>query len=458
MHLCRYLVLHRLEHGGWLAINGLSGAVDLLDDSTREKLEAVATGAGLRCDPELVARLRQRSYLFDGPEDEERLLLAMWERHRKRARERPLRFALCPTHGCNLACRYCFEGEITSKPSPALGDDAVAAAFHAMERIGAGDPGRKLEVSLFGGEPLLPSTGRAVRRILQEAESRGMSVVVVTNGTELASAYGDLLERFRRVFNHFQVTIDGPPHIHDMRRPFRSGRGSYQAIVDGVDLLLRLGLNVALRVNLDGHNVRHLPELAEIIVRRGWAGRNNLRCVLAPVADHLGSSGYPDLLPEDALVRELADVIAASEAVRRLFSMDLFRSAQHIGSVLGLTGVKAQPMFRYCEANGLNAFTLGADGYIYPCSEMLGQPELATGTFFPSFEIDETRAAPWRERSIISMAGCRSCHVATFCGGGCAYQSLKRCGSPMEPSCYGAEKVISAFLERFGDRIVPRAT
>lgn len=454
MRCCSYLVTHRLARGGWIAINGLSGAVDLLDDATKGILDAPPADGP--ADPELLSRLRQRGYLFADQDEEERLFLAMWERQKRLSQDRPLQFVLCPTHSCNLACRYCFEGSITSRVPRVLGDEAIVAAFRAMDEIAARTPSRKREVDLFGGEPLLPSTLGAVRKSLREAETRGMGVGVVTNGTHLATGYRELILEFRHLFSHFQITVDGPQTIHDYRRPFRSGKGSHGAALEAVELLVSLGIRVSVRVNLDAHNVAYLPEIAEMIVRRGWPEQPNFRCVLAPVADHLGTGSYPALLPEDQLVRELAEVMAASESARRLFRLDLFRSTKHLSGVLGLTSLKGQPMLQYCEANGLHSYTFGADGCIYPCSEMLDQPELAIGSFFPSFEIDEGKAAPWRDRSIVAMPECRSCRVATFCGGGCAYQALKRSGSPMEPACYGAEKVISAFLECFGDRLSPQ--
>ena len=456
MYGCRYLVTHRLRDGGWIAINGLSGAIDLLDDCAKESFDRLVASEGGECDPGLLAAMCRRGYLFDSWEEEERLLLSQWERFQRRIRERPFSFALCPTYSCNLACRYCFEGVVTQGAPKVLGSDAISAAFAAIDKVGAQQPTRKPEVSLFGGEPLLPTTVEAVRQTLKEAEARGMGVGVVTNGVHIATTYRDMIAEYRHLFSHFQITIDGPQPIHDARRPFRSGKGSFEPAMEGIDLLVGLGLRVGLRVNLDAHNVRHLPDLAEIVVERGWAERKNFRCSLAPVADHLGTSGYPARLPEELLVRELAEVMASSEQVRRLFRMDLFRSAQHIGSVLGLTSTKGQPMFQYCEANGLNAYVFGADGYIYPCSEMLDQPELAIGTFYPSFEIDEAKAAPWRKRSILTMPKCRTCEIATFCGGGCAYQALKQHGSPLEPACYGADKVIEAFLDCFGDRLAAR--
>ncbi len=454
MRCCSYLVTHRLKQGGWIAINGLSGAVDLLDDATKSLLDdPPADGQG---DPTLISRLRQRGYLLADQDEEERLLLAMGRRQERLSQERPLQFVLCPTHSCNLACRYCFEGPITSRAPRILQDGEMDAAFRAMDEISARNPARKREVSLFGGEPLLPSTRRAVRKILREAEARGMAVGVVTNGTNLVGSYRDLILEYRHLLGHFQITIDGPQLIHDYRRPFRGGDGSYTAATDAIDLLVGLGLRVAMRVNLDAQNVGYLPQIAEMVVARGWDQRPNFRCVLAPVADHLDTGVYPALLPEDQLVRELAEVMAGSEIARRLFRLDLFRSARHLSGVLGLTSVKGQPMFHYCEANGLNAYVFGADGYIYPCSEMLDQPDLAIGSFLPAFEIDERKAAPWRNRSILTMPKCRGCQVATFCGGGCAYQALKRSGSPTEPACYGAEKVITAFLECFGDRLLPQ--
>ncbi len=56
---------------------------------------------------------------------------------------------LCLTHDCNLACTYCYAGH---ERAAAMDRDTAAAALQlAFGEVRAG----KLQLSFFGGEPLL---------------------------------------------------------------------------------------------------------------------------------------------------------------------------------------------------------------------------------------------------------------------------------------------------------------
>lgn len=81
---------------------------------------------------------------------------------------------------------------------------------------------------------------------------RGLDLAVVTNGYHLLS-YLELLERAQ--IREIQVTLDGPPTMHDRRRHLVSGQPTFDAIAAGIDAALERGLAINLRTVLDRENL-----------------------------------------------------------------------------------------------------------------------------------------------------------------------------------------------------------
>jgi len=64
-----------------------------------------------------------------------------------------------------------------------------------------------------------------------------------------------------------QVTLDGPPEVHDRRRPLANGRGTFNQILENLIVLGGLApqVHVALRVNFDKTNFMYVPQLLDIL-------------------------------------------------------------------------------------------------------------------------------------------------------------------------------------------------
>jgi uncharacterized protein len=139
------------------------------------------------------------------------------------------------THACNLACSYCYTGE---KKRVRMRDEvamrAVELAFAAAKQAGA-----KLQLSFFGGEPMLEAT--TVLAIAETARSQsattGVPLVLqcTTNGTLLDEA---LVDRLDTLGVHLAISIDGTRAQQEAVRPLAGGGSSYDATRRGLDLLL----------------------------------------------------------------------------------------------------------------------------------------------------------------------------------------------------------------------------
>lgn len=196
-----------------------------------------------------------------------------------------------PTYDCNLRCAYCFQDHMRTDRnyrhllrtmSPELIDRLFLAMPHLEELQGVSEEQAfPRTIGFFGGEPLLATNRPAVTRIVAKAQEAGpTSFWAVTNGTEI-DAYKDVLSPDG--IGRLQITLDGPPAEHDMRRVYADGSGSFARIADNLTMALDRGVAVQVRLNLDRVNVLQLPELAEEVERRGWWGYERFSVYTAPV-------------------------------------------------------------------------------------------------------------------------------------------------------------------------------
>lgn len=134
--------------------------------------------------------------------------------------------------GCNLACRYCYEGGMkgTFYMSPETADLLIALIESHFNE------GRSVHVDISGGEPLLSieRINYISERCTSSAEKRGLHYTfnLVTNGTLLT---GKRVEELSALgLRGAKVTLDGLKENHDHYRPFKSGSGSFDIIIRNI--------------------------------------------------------------------------------------------------------------------------------------------------------------------------------------------------------------------------------
>lgn len=93
-------------------------------------------------------------------------------------------------------------------------------------------PGRKIDFSFFGGEPLLrfDSIKEITDYIHEKARDarKPISLSVTSNGTLLTEV---ILDFFREQSVDLCISIDGPAHVHNLNRCYKDGRGSFEDVV-----------------------------------------------------------------------------------------------------------------------------------------------------------------------------------------------------------------------------------
>jgi len=159
------------------------------------------------------------------------------------------------TQRCNLKCVHCYAGsedrdydnEMTTEEGKAMIDDLAAY----------GAP-----VLLFsGGEPTIR---KDLLELMKYAKSKGMRVVISTNGTLITE---EKAAQFAEVgLSYVGVSLDGGRETHDK---FRGIPGSFDKAIAGIRNSMNAGIKVGLRMTINKRNWRDINEIFDIMEAEG---------------------------------------------------------------------------------------------------------------------------------------------------------------------------------------------
>lgn len=144
---------------------------------------------------------------------------------------------------CNMDCDYCFYAEKTalypSKDQWRIADEMLK---HFIRSYIAAQPGNNVNFLWQGGEPMLmglPFFRKVVQ--LQQAYAGGKQIhnSIQTNGTLITEQWCTFFK-----MHHFLVgvSLDGPQKYHDTHRKLCGGQSSYPAVLNGIRLMQRSGV------------------------------------------------------------------------------------------------------------------------------------------------------------------------------------------------------------------------
>ncbi|HWI52305.1 MAG TPA: radical SAM protein [Symbiobacteriaceae bacterium] len=426
-----------------LLIHGYTGAALALEAPVARRLRELP--AGFDCEssglaPEHVAALVDCGLFTErSPEQESRVAANLAESLHRASRKRS-QFVIMPTYNCNLRCPYCFQRDVRNDDQMdywrVLETAQIDAIFAAIARLQPAEKGGGI-ITLYGGEPLHPGSVAAVEEVVRRAEAMGYSFYVVTNGVALA--------RFKHLLGpgrlaHLQITVDGPPWLHDQRRIGVRGNGSFTAIAAGIDLALARGARVTARTNVDRDNLPHLQELAELYHARGWLDHPLFSSYVRPV--HSFSLGDADTVSH-------AELAGTVDEIRRRYPGG--KALEHGKDVRGrlkalLRHGAGALTSHYCGGH-CNQYIFDAHGNLYACWDDVGRPARRIGTYCPELTIDQAAAGEWFGRSVAAAPACSTCPYALLCGGGCGYSAREASGSIYGPACDD----FPAMLNRYAD-------
>ncbi|ORC35402.1 hypothetical protein B4O97_09530 [Marispirochaeta aestuarii] len=412
------------DSDNYILLNPLSKQADILSPELAREYEK-----GNIADP---TEFIEKGYLSDEGEENRRYRNAYLSFIEAREAEEVQVFFV-PTYACNFACSYCYQ-ESYDHANDSRNPELTDAFFRWLDTELAG---RKKYITVFGGEPLLPSSAsrNVLERILTKAADRKLSVAVVTNGYELEN-YIPLLSSAS--IREVQVTLDGVGVVHDRRRPLHGGGATFDRIVRGIDAALAAGIPINLRAVVDRENLPHLPELARFAIARGWTGNPLFKTQLGRNYElHTCQIDQKKLYSRISLYEELYALIKENPEF-----LEFHRPAYSVTKFLFEHGELPDPLFDSCPGTKTE-WALDYTGKVYACTATVGKKGEELGTFYPEISRRDEAIEEWEDRDVTSIPECANCNLQLTCGGGCAAVAKNTKGKILSPDCRPTDKLLS---------------
>lgn len=315
---------------------------------------------------------------------------------------------------CNLGCTYCYArtGDFGGPPKNMPLETALASVDLLLAGTG---PTERINLAFLGGEPLVNRSvlRRAAEYARERASSRGQAIgfSITTNGTLLTPEDCEFFDAFGFAVT---VSLDGPRAAHDRQRPFKNGRGSFDAILGRLEpLLARAGpMQVTARVTVTPSNLELRDTLDELLALGFYS------VGFSPMLASPTGAGEMDA---ENLESMLGGMIACGqEFERRVLRGEPYAFANLMTALREIHRGTHRP---YPCGAGAGYLGVSADGELAACHRFVGDSagdmgSLATG-------VDRARQSEWlRSRHVHRQEPCRSCWARYLCGGGCHHEVL----------------------------------
>lgn len=325
----------------------------------------------------------------------------------KQNTEKQAMLILNTTHGCNMACKYCFASTYQDRQNVMSLSVVRRAIIYMLEN---NPDAKQYIIYFFGGEPLLhkqfiEDAVKIAKELVVGRHKKCVNFLLNTNGTLIDEA---MLRFFKKEDFTITISIDGPKYANDANRIFLNGRGSFNRIMEGIE-------------KLKAHAIKF-----------------NLRATFNPRASHLVETfrffeeleiSYSYAFAIDSKEKDKSETHFTDEDIVR-FDGELKAVMQYLSDKV----IQGKPVYcsdfrnkisrlkersiklHGCEA-GRSSLMVDESGDYYTCQNMLPYKETAVGSLSKGINADKLKR--YQSSVIENLPVCQECWARYLCGGGC---------------------------------------
>jgi uncharacterized protein len=439
-----YLNQVEIGDGTSLLYNGATLCIDLVPSDFARMIEEGQDLSFLL--PEETQHLLQRGHLTllspkrEREEFRKDVRLVLEKRSVLDSKQQIANLCFIMTYKCNLSCKYCYQHALAEKSkAPPMSGEFVDRFFtEYFPQLFPRKP-KKLFLTLFGGEPLLPSNREAIVRILAYAKRRpSVRLSVATNATTLPEM-ADLIGPAKGKIRNVQVTLDGDRMLHDENRVPVTGQPTFDDTIAAVRQLIELQAHVSLRMHIHQGKLESAKNLVAYLEKEKILDHPQVTVYFSPINTFDSDQNSP---AEAALFADLFQSVAA-KTNRPPSNLDF------LSSFLDMQEKKILPKVRFCGTGGDNFQIVDSLGDIYGCYEEAGHRGRRIGSFIKGKIHYRPLKASYARRHLLNLPECLSCSAALFCGGGCLSEARLQKGTIFTSHCHQNKEFIAQTLKAF---------
>ncbi len=393
--------------GNYYLFNTRRGAVHVMPAGIYRSYWAAVNGASaFEGAAEILRELIDKGFLVDDDADELADVVAAHKKARE-SRER-IELLIAPSMACNLDCFYCFESNrYAGRMTPALQANTVQLVRGYFE-----SGTRYLDVTWYGGEPLLAFSvvKRLSENFLSLCDKFGCaySAVIVTNGTLMTPEKAQQLASWK--VKRAQITLDGTPELHDVRRVPKNGSPTFFRILEGIEAAAAY-MQVSVRINVCRQVAARLEALLQLLVARGL--NNIVSIYVAPLQKVPGTAASR----RSGEQLETLDGRGAADLALRfndLLSKYGFAVSNHL----------PEPRCTTCIADKEQSWLIEANGDLQKCYWTAGLRAEAAGRLTEDGIVLQAPYGKWRDWTEFRSPECLKCIMLPICLGRCPLKHL----------------------------------
>lgn len=426
MQWSRYNLLFESQRNEWLLYNSASNSfvqADAKAAAVLKQLEKDSDAIDFTDKPDLYFKLRGGGFLVEKGQDENFFNILKMRRLTANYAGNSLLLTIALTRACNFACEYCFEKNRTASR---MTDEIEAKIIQFIKKHKAVN---NLVITWYGGEPLLDF--ERIKSMTTKIENLGKKYtgLLVTNGYCLNQKVINSLNDLK--ISVIQITLDGKRETHNKRRFLVNGGGTFDKIIENMDLLAASDWqgNLKIRVNVDMKNRDDYIEIYKFIEAR-YPKKFGEQFIVYPGFVH--EEGNPD--------------------VNCFF--DSGDKGAFLAELAKTSGINALSVFPHMEMGGCtmtkrNAYVIGPDGELYKCWNDVGIEKEVVGNVGHFLKWNMPLVAEGMvQASYLEDEACKKCFFFPICDGGCAkMRMLNNRDGGSRDTCSYFKKHIKELLE-----------
>ena len=255
---------------------------------------------------------------------------------------------------------------------------------------------KTVSIILFGGEPLMYFEENlewlySIKDLCEKSGKRFITSIV-TNGSLLTP------ERIKHLKRLIQLTLDGCKRIHDERRIYKNGKGTYDVVLNAIKMVCKTKdfIRPTIRINIDKENAGTIKELLSDLQKKDLLNKSYL---------------YFGIIRDD----------------------------------------HEEKAFSELECKEMS-FTITPSGEVFKCWEFVGDSNFRVGDLQENGDLITTDAYYiWQSRDFKDIKECKFCKYLPVCGGGCASVSRKNYGNIYSPGCLETKGIFEEQIKFYFD-------
>jgi len=448
-----YNFFEKIDRDSYFLMNSRTCAMDITNRKTVEQLQLLEKGKKLSIKKSEIKKLLSRGYLTEKSMKEE------IENIKKFFYTHPTiiedRIVIIPTYRCNLSCPYCCQRYVRRKKNwltKTLTIKEVDKIFEAVSALGI----KASFIELYGGEPLLKENLKIIEYIFQKGTKLGYKFSIITNGVDVK----DFIPIFENYgLESIHITLDGPKNIHDSYRFKRNGEGTFDQIIESIDVVSKIASQCIVRINIEKRSVKSTQSMLNFCKERGWEENPNILVYLVPIS-LCGMEACPivDYISLEEFVKELSSLPPQFSNNKAIFNSFKFIFGRPVRDVIDIFFNEKRDKIILPESIGCHAcghmFAFDPFGDIYSCILTFGKEKQKIGSYVPELKLNKNFEL-WKKRTVFDLPKCVKCKYAFICAGGCplyrnpsgSITSLG-CGQ-MKDRIFGLKSFLKIYKEKF---------